>query len=142
MRVYIAQSFRDKRIDEGRVSLEDCLSQSDFVTLHCPLTSQTKRFMNTQRLALMRPNAYVINTARGGLIDEGALAYALQSGKISGAGLDVLTQEPPEQDNVLLSLQHPQLIVTPHIAWASIESQQCLVGEIAEQIAKWNNSDF
>lgn len=142
MQIYIAQSFSSKNTVPSRVSLEDCLSKSDFVSLHCPLTTQTAKFMNAQRLAQMRPSAYLINTARGGLIDERALAQALQSGQLAGSGLDVLTQEPPEQTNVLLQMRHPQLLITPHIAWASIESQQCLVTKIAQQIEMWKQDDF
>ena len=137
MQIFIAQYSDSKKIDHLRVPLEDCLSKSDFVSLHCPLTAQTEKFMNAQRLAQMRPDAYLINTARGGLIDEPALAYALQSEQLAGAGLDVLTQEPPKEDNVLLKMKHPQLMITPHIAWASQESQRCLVGKIALQIAAW-----
>jgi len=110
------------------VSLEDLLRESDVVSLHCPLTDQNLRFINAPGLALMKPTAFLINTSRGPLINEQALADALQSGTLAGAAVDVLSVEPPTPDNPLLSA--PNCIVTPHIAWATRASRSRLM-EIA-----------
>lgn len=106
---------------EGCVSKEEVFKNADFVTLHCPLNEQSKLMINEKSLALFKPTAYLINTARGGLIDENALAAALNSGKIAGAALDVLTNEPPEADNPLIHAKN--CIITPHMAWASLEAR-------------------
>ena len=106
---------------EGCVSKEEVFKNADFVTLHCPLNEQSKRMINENSLALFKPTAYLINTARGGLIDENALAAALNSGKIAGAALDVLTSEPPKADNPLIHAKN--CIITPHMAWASLEAR-------------------
>ncbi len=106
---------------EGCVSKEEVFKNADFVTLHCPLNEQSKLMINEKSLALFKPTAYLINTARGGLIDENALADALNSGKIAGAALDVLTSEPPEADNPLIHAEN--CIITPHIGWASLEAR-------------------
>ena len=106
---------------EGCVSKEEVFKNADFVTLHCPLNEQSKLMINEQSLALFKPTAYLINTARGGLIDENALADALNSGKIAGAALDVLTSEPPKADNPLIHAKN--CIITPHMAWASLEAR-------------------
>ena len=106
---------------EGCVSKEEVFKNADFVTLHCPLNEQSKLMINEKSLALFKPTAYLINTARGGLVDENALADALNSGKIAGAALDVLTSEPPEADNPLIRAEN--CIITPHIGWASLEAR-------------------
>ena len=106
---------------EGCVSKEEVFKNADFVTLHCPLNEQSKLMINEQSLALFKPTAYLINTARGGLIDEKALADALNSGRIAGAALDVLTSEPPKADNPLIHAKN--CIITPHMAWASLEAR-------------------
>lgn len=106
---------------EGCVSKEEVFKNADFVTLHCPLNEQSKLMINEKSLALFKPTAYLINTARGGLIDENALANALNSGKIAGAALDVLTSEPPKADNPLIHAKN--CIITPHMAWASLEAR-------------------
>lgn len=98
-------------------SVDEIFARSDVVTLHCPLTSETRGLVDARRLASMKPSAYLINTARGPLIDEPALAAALDSGRIAGAGLDVLSQEPPAADNPLLVARN--CILTPHLAWAT-----------------------
>jgi glycerate dehydrogenase len=99
------------------VELEALFRQSDVVSLHCPLTAQTRNLVNKTTLALMKPTAFLLNTSRGPLIDEQALAEALNSGQIAGAAVDVLSVEPPPTDNPLLSAKN--CIVTPHIAWAT-----------------------
>ena len=106
---------------EGCVSKEEVFKNADFVTLHCPLNEQSKLMINEKSLALFKPTAYLINTARGGLIDENALAAALNSGKIAGAALDGLTSEPPKADNPLIHAKN--CIITPHMAWASLEAR-------------------
>jgi glycerate dehydrogenase len=107
------------------VGLDDVFSTSDAISLHCPLTPDTRELVNAHRLGQMRPTAFLINTARGGLIDEAALAEALHSGRIAGAGLDVLSTEPPRGDNPLLAA--PNCYVTPHIAWATRAARQRLL---------------
>lgn len=118
----------------GRIPLDGLLQRADVVTLHCPLTDATRNLIGTRELALMKPDALLINTARGGIVDEPALTEALRKGVIGGAGVDVLTQEPPKDGNPLLAPDIPNLIVTPHIAWASRESRQRLIDEVALNI--------
>ncbi len=107
-------------------------AESDILTLHAPLTDDTLHIINTATLATMRPDALLINTARGGLIDEQALATALIYKTIAGAALDVLSSEPPKPDNPLLGL--PNCIITPHIAWASVTARKTLIKEVALNI--------
>lgn len=117
----------------GRVALAELLPQVDVLSLHCPLTPETRGLIGAEELQAMKRGAVLINTARGGIVDEPALVAALRSGHLGGAGVDVLTQEPP-RDNPLLAADIPNLIVTPHIAWASRESRQRLLNELAENI--------
>ena len=117
-----------------RVARDDFFSQSDAVTLHCPLTPETQNLINRGTLGLMKPSAFLINTGRGDLINEQDLAQALKSQTIAGAALDVLTQEPPRADHVLLADDIPNLIITPHTAWASIESRHRLLDGIVGNI--------
>jgi glycerate dehydrogenase len=118
----------------GRCPLELLLTESDIVTLHCPLTGTTRNLIGAPELKLMRNHALLINTARGGIVDEHALREALQNGDIAGAAIDVLGQEPPRVGNPLLDGNLPNLIITPHIAWAGIHSRQALIGELTENI--------
>jgi glycerate dehydrogenase len=118
----------------GLVELEELLRRSDIVSLHCPLTDATRGRINARSLALMKQDAILINTARGALIDELALAEALRTGKIGGAGIDVLSEEPPRNGNILLDLDLPNLIVTPHIAWASEPAQRRLAGQLVDNL--------
>ncbi|MFI8745315.1 2-hydroxyacid dehydrogenase [Pseudomonas sp. NPDC077186] len=120
---------------EDRIALHELLPQVDALTLHCPLNEQTRNLIGAAELALMRPQAFLINTARGGLVDEQALADALRRGHLGGAASDVLTQEPPKDDNPLLAADIPRLIVTPHNAWGSREARQRIVGQVAENAA-------
>jgi len=115
-----------------RLELDALLPQVDALTLHCPLTEQTRNLIGARELQLMKPSAFVINTARGGLIDEQALADTLRSGHLGGAATDVLTSEPPSNDNPLLAADVPRLIVTPHSAWGSREARQRIVGQMVE----------
>lgn len=114
------------------VDLETLFRQSDVVSLHCPLTPATERLVNRQRLATMKPSAYLINTSRGGLVDEAALAATLNSGQLAGAGLDVLSIEPPQMDNPLLSAKN--CFITPHIAWATQAARQRLLGIAVDNV--------
>lgn len=117
---------------DGRLDLDELLPQVDALTLHCPLTEQTRNLIGARELQLMKPSAFIINTARGGLIDEQALADTLRSGHLGGAATDVLTREPPSNDNPLLAADVPRLIVTPHSAWGSREARQRIVGQLSE----------
>jgi len=112
--------------------LEELLSAADVVSLHCPLTRETEQLINAEKLALMKPTALLLNTSRGPLIDEAALALALQRGALAGAGLDVLSTEPPSAANPLLLA--PNCVITPHIAWASFEARQRLMQATIENV--------
>lgn len=118
--------------DVNFVKLDQLLSASDVVSLHCPLTQETASLINAECLALMKTSAYLINTSRGRLVDERALAEALQRGVIAGAGLDVLSEEPPPADNPLLTA--PNCYITPHLAWATFAARQRLIGEVVENL--------
>lgn len=120
---------------EDRIALHELLPQVDALTLHCPLNEQTRNLIGATELALMKPQAFLINTARGGLVDEQALADALRRGHLGGAASDVLTQEPPKHGNPLLAADIPRLIVTPHNAWGSREARQRIVGQVVENAA-------
>ncbi|WP_095079756.1 2-hydroxyacid dehydrogenase [Pseudomonas sp. Irchel s3h17] len=131
MRVVSGQTpGRPARAD--RVPLDELLAQVDALTLHCPLNEHTRHFIGARELALLKPGAFVVNTARGGLIDEQALADALRSGHLGGAATDVLSVEPPTAGNPLLAHDIPRLIVTPHNAWGSREARQRIVGQLSE----------
>jgi len=118
-----------------RVGFGCLLARSDIVSLHCPLNTDTTNLIDRNALAAMRDDALLINTARGGLIDSAALVAALQTGQIAGAGIDVLRQEPPVDPEPLIDTPPPNLIVTPHIAWAGRESRQRAVDQMAANIA-------
>ena len=120
---------------EAAVDLDDVFRRSDFLTLHCPLTPETDKIVNARTLALMKPGAILINTGRGPLIDEPALADALNSGRLAGAGLDVLSREPPPADNPLLSAKNCH--ITPHIAWASKAARERLLDIAARNLREW-----
>jgi len=118
----------------GRMKLDELLAAADIVSLHCPLTDATRGLIGARELALMKPDALLINTARGALVDSAALAAALKAGRLGGAGIDVLPQEPPVNGDPLLDSQIPNLLVTPHIAWAAREARQRCIDEIAANI--------
>ena len=132
MKVAVATSKDAASLPEGyrKTDVDELFATCDVVSLHCPLTPDTASMVDAGRLATMRPGAMLINTARGQLVDEQALAAALNESRIAGAGLDVLCQEPPQADNPLLSAPH--CIVTPHMAWSSAEARQRLTEEAAE----------
>jgi glycerate dehydrogenase len=137
MRVLLAQRPDTVELLEDRTPLPLLLPQVDVLSLHCPLTPETRGLIGAWELALMRRDAVLINTARGGLVDEAMLADALRKGALGGAGVDVLTLEPPTAGNPLLAPDIPNLIVTPHCAWGSRESRQRLVGQLAENVRSY-----
>jgi glycerate dehydrogenase len=120
--------------ESGRVALDLLLETADVVSLHCPLTPATRGMIGARELALMKPDALLINTARGALVDGHALAAALKSGRLAGAGIDVLPQEPPLDGDPLLDPGIPNLILTPHVAWGAREARQRCLDEMAANI--------
>lgn len=121
----------------GYAAFDRVIAESDAISLHCPLTPETRHLIGAAELAAMKPTALLINTARGGLVDEAALAAALRAGTIGGAGFDVLSEEPPKDDNPLLApdvLALPNFILTPHVAWASAPAMQALADQLIDNI--------
>jgi glycerate dehydrogenase len=133
MRV-VAANRRGAPPSAGRLDLADLLAAADIVSLHCPLNDSTRNLIGAAELALMKPDALLINTARGGLVDGFALAAALKAGRLGGAGIDVLPQEPPRDSEPLLDRTIPNLILTPHVAWAAQEARQRCLDEMAANI--------
>ncbi|MEJ6655422.1 MAG: 2-hydroxyacid dehydrogenase [Pseudomonas sp.] len=117
-----------------RPNLAELLPQVDVLSLHCPLTEQTRHLIGAEQLALMKPGSLLINAGRGGLVDEQALVDSLRSGHLGGAGFDVLTTEPPVNGNPLLDDSVPNLVVTPHSAWGSREARQRILGQLVENL--------
>ncbi|MSR08851.1 MAG: D-2-hydroxyacid dehydrogenase [Gammaproteobacteria bacterium] len=142
MRVVAARSLRPAGHRPGehpaaavdRLPLPELLTAADVVSLHCPLTPETRHLINQESLGRMRPDAVLINTARGNLVDYAALLAALRSGQLGGAGIDVLPEEPPVAGHPLLAVRLPNLIVTPHIGWAARESRQRALDEIVANL--------
>lgn len=130
MRVLYAQSLGGSEANDGRVPLDQLLAEADVVSLHCPLTDRTRGLIGERELRHMKPGALLINTARGGIVDEAALAHALKEGWIAGAGVDVLSEEPPRHGNPLLEIKTPNLVITPHVAWASEQAMQGLADQV------------
>lgn len=122
---------------EGRMPLDELLPQVDVLSLHCPLTDDTRDLIGRRELQAMRRDALLINTARGGIVNERDLVDALEAGEIGGAAFDVLTREPPVDGNPLLDADLPNLIITPHVAWASREARQRVVNIVGENIRTW-----
>ncbi|WP_448916884.1 2-hydroxyacid dehydrogenase [Haemophilus sputorum] len=139
MRVLFAEHQHATTIREGYTAFDEVLEQADVISLHCPLTPQTEQLINAKTLALMKPNACLINTGRGGLINEADLLQALQSGKLAGAALDVLVKEPPASDDALwlAAKTQPNLLITPHVAWASDSALTTLVNKVAQNIEEF-----
>jgi glycerate dehydrogenase len=133
MRVMVANRPGEALVP-GRVPLDELLGMADVVSLHCPSTPATRGLIGARELALMKPSALLINTARGALIDSLALAAALKAGRLGGAGIDVLSQEPPVDGDPLLDLEIPNLILTPHVAWAARDARQRCIDEMAANI--------
>lgn len=135
MRLLIAARPGASECPPGRVPFEDVLAQADVLSLHCPLTPATRHLLNEAAFARMKSDAIFVNTARGGLVDGRALVAALRAGELGGAGIDVLESEPPDPHDPLLVADLPNLLVTPHIAWAAREARQRAVDQTAENIA-------
>jgi len=123
-------------IPKDRLSVDELLQQADIVSLHCPLTPETKNLINRQTLTLMKPTAFLVNTARGALVDEAALINALRKKKIAAAALDVISKEPPPPDHpiILAAAELDNLLVTPHTAWSAREARQRLLAEVKQNI--------
>lgn len=138
MNVMVAQSLSGKSI-EGRVQLESIYRECDFITIHVPLNEKTRNLITYKEFGLMKSNAVIINTARGGIINEEDLYKALKEKVIRGAALDVMTQEPPNEDNKLLTLDN--LIITPHTAWAAEESRIRLINGIKRNIELFKSGE-
>ena len=125
-------SLPNRPSDSSRIPFAALLPQVDFLSLHCPLTEDTRDLIDAKAFDAMKPSAFLINCARGGIVNEQALADALVQGKIAGAATDVLTVEPPKEGNVLLDSHLPNLIVTPHSAWGSVDARQRIVKQMVE----------
>jgi glycerate dehydrogenase len=136
MRVVIADR-RGSNPQPDRLGLDELLAVSDIVSLHCPLNDSTRGLIGARELSLMKPDALLINTARGALVDGHALRTALKAGRLGGAGIDVLPQEPPLDDEPLLDPEIPNLILTPHVAWAAHEARQRCLDEMAANIREF-----
>ncbi len=120
---------------EGRLAFEQVLRSADVLSIHCPLSDATRGLIAREELSAMKPGAILINAARGGIVDELDLAEALRAGSIGGAGVDTLSEEPPPADHPLLAADIPNLLVTPHNAWASREARQAALDQLAQVIA-------
>lgn len=144
MRVVISEHTCKKNSPNNKknvtcLSLETLLKEVDVLSLHCPLTEQTKNLISEYELSLMKPTSYLINMARGGIVDESALKNSLIKGQLAGAAIDVLAEEPPKKSSPLLSIDLPQLIITPHIAWASRTARQNVLNQVAENILQFDS---
>ena len=137
MNVVFAEHKNAETVRDGYVSFDEAIRSADALSLHCPLTPQTENMIGEAELQQMKPGAILINCGRGGLVDEAALVAALKYGQIGGAGFDVLTQEPPRDGNPLLKARLPNLIVTPHIAWASQEAANRLFDILLDNINRF-----
>jgi glycerate dehydrogenase len=134
MAVRVAEHKGATTVRPGYTQFEAVLRESDIISLHTPLNDATRHLIGANELAMMRPHALLINTARGGVVDELALADALRQGRLAGAGFDVLSSEPPRQGNPLLELNQPNFILTPHVAWSSREAMQILADQLIANI--------
>ncbi|MBL8498353.1 2-hydroxyacid dehydrogenase [Nitrosomonas sp. JL21] len=133
MQVLIAD-HKGKLPCPGRMAFDDVMRDADVITLHCPYSQETHQLISRREFELMKPSALLINTARGQLVNEADLLHSLRTHRIAGAALDVIQEEPPGADNSMLRQLPPNLIVTPHIAWASRESRQRLLDQLAGNI--------
>ncbi|MDM1244589.1 2-hydroxyacid dehydrogenase [Acinetobacter indicus] len=133
MQVKIA-ALANRPQSASRVPFTELLPQVDFLSLHCPLTEDTRDLIGPAEFAAMKHSAFLINCARGGIVNEAALAEALLSGQIAGAAMDVLSVEPPKQGNILLDPAIPNLILTPHSAWGSVDARQRIVQQMVENV--------
>ncbi len=124
----------NRPVQENRIPFNELLSQVDFLTLHCPLSTDTQNLIDAKAFDAMKPSAFLINCARGGIVNEQDLADALIAGKIAGAATDVLMVEPPKDGNVLLNSEIPNLLITPHSAWGSVDARQRIVQQMVENV--------
>jgi glycerate dehydrogenase len=134
MEVLVSARPGDEAAGDDCVPFTEMLERADIVTLHCPLTEETRGLFGSEQFAAMKPGAFLINTARGGLVDSSALVSALEDGQIAGAAIDVLAKEPPVDGDPLLEYAGDKLIVTPHIAWASDAARQNAIDELAANV--------
>ena len=139
MRVLFADHAPPKMDGVEFTPFEQVLAEADVLSLHCPLTPATRDLIGIEQFRKMKRNALVINTSRGGLVNEAALIQALDQGLIAGAGFDVLTSEPPRNGHPLLELRRPNVILTPHVAWASNEAMQFLADQLIDNVEAWAN---
>jgi len=134
MRVLVAEHKNATTVRDGYAAFDTVLKEADAISLHIPLTPETRHLISTREFGLMKSSALLINTARGNLVDEGALIQALKSGQIAGAGFDVLAVEPPREGNPLLDLDLPNFILTPHVAWSSRNAMQIMADQLVDNI--------
>ncbi len=137
MRVLFAYHPSPKKKEVVLTPFDEVLAESDVLSLHCPLTPVTRDLIGINELRKMKRSALLINTARGGLVNEAALVQALDENLIAGAGFDVLTIEPPKNGNPLLDLRRPNFILTPHVAWASDGAMQSLADQLIDNVEAW-----
>jgi glycerate dehydrogenase len=135
MNVLVSARPGSTKVPDGRVAFDDLLGQSDVISLHCPLTDDTRGLFGADTISRMKPGSILINTARGALVDSAALAAALRSGHLAGAAVDVLPNEPPRDGDALLGYDGENLIVTPHIAWGTDRARQNAIDELAANAA-------
>ncbi len=134
MEVLISERKGAAVVREGRTPFVEVVERADVLSLHVPLNDETRDMIGREEFASMKTSAVLINCARGGVVDELALAEALREGRIAGAGVDVLSAEPPREDNPLLATDVPNLILTPHVAWAGRQAQQALADQLVDNI--------
>ncbi len=142
LRIIISERPNSPNIRSGRTAFDEVISKADIISLHCPQTAETEQLIDGNTLSKMKDTAVLINTARGAIIDESALLHALQNNNIAYAILDVLSQEPPPADHPLLTSSLPNLKVTAHIAWASIEAQQRLIKLLSKNISAFKKGQL
>ena len=126
---------------DGRIDFQEMLEESDVISLHCPLDDSTRNMMGAEQFRAMKSDSILINTARGGLVDSMALVHALETGEIAAAAVDVLPQEPPIDGDPLLDYAGDNLIITPHIAWGTVQARQNALDELAENIAAFQRGE-
>lgn len=137
MQVLISARPGSKTVPDDRMAFDEVLKRADVLTLHCPLTDQTRNLIDAAALATMKPGSFLINAARGGIVDEAALKAALCGGHLGGASTDVLSEEPPRNGNILLDDSIPNLIVTPHSAWGSVQARETIIRQTRENIEQF-----
>lgn len=137
MNILISEHKGSETVREGKTAFNEVITTSDVISLHCPLTPQTQDLIAAKEFASMKPNTIVVNTARGGIVNEADLMQALTNNVIGGAIVDVITQEPPPENYPLINFSHPNLIITPHIAWASKEARQRLTDQLVKNVQQF-----